>query len=57
MTYTINHDWVQNAADCAAARSWLHPFNSDAYIREFTTFGDLAVMSWRWDNHPIYATH
>jgi hypothetical protein len=57
MTSSINHNWVQNAADCAAARSWLHPFNSDTYIREFTTFGDLAVMSWRWENHPIYATH
>jgi hypothetical protein len=49
-----DHTWAQGAADCAVARAWQHTWGTDRYQREFTTFGDLAVMAWRWENHPIY---
>lgn len=47
-----NHDWAANAAHCAARRANEAGFGTGRYNREFQAFGDLAVMDWRWNEHP-----
>jgi len=49
-----NHDWADNAAQCAVARAHDAGFGSARYDREFQTFGDLIVMDWRWNEHPAH---
>jgi len=47
-----NHNWADNAAQCAFRRANQHRWGTAAYQQEFNTFGDLAVLDWRWNQHP-----
>jgi len=47
-----NHDWADNAAQCAYRRANQHCWGTPRYQREFETFGDLITLDWRWRQHP-----
>ena len=47
-----NHDWADNAAQCAFARANQHDWGTPRYKREFETFVYLAALAWHWRKHP-----